>query len=254
MFFKKKLGQLFLHDKNIAKKIVNSIYLKESKNIVEIGPGMGILTQYLLLNNKNLFLIEIDKKYVSYLKIKYPIIKNNIFNKNFLNWKPKDFFLYSFTLIGNFPYNISSQILFYIIKYREYIPECIGMFQKEVADRITSKHMNKNYGKLSVIMQTFYKIEYLFTVNNTVFIPKPKVKSAVVRMLKKQNNINIKDSIFFKIVKTAFLYRRKKLYNSLKILSLSPDFYKNPLLKKRVEQLSVNDFILLTKYASNFFK
>ncbi|RIU86559.1 16S rRNA (adenine(1518)-N(6)/adenine(1519)-N(6))-dimethyltransferase RsmA [Candidatus Karelsulcia muelleri] len=250
MFFNKKLCQYFLHDKNIAKKIVNSISFKESKTIVEIGPGMGILTQYLLLNNKNLFLLEIDKKYVEYLKIKYPIIKNNIFNKNFLIWNPKDFFLDSFTLIGNFPYKISSQILFNIIKYREYIPECIGMFQKEVADRITSKHMNKSYGKLSVIMQAFYKIEYLFTVNNTVFIPKPRVKSAVVRMLKRKDNLLIKEDIFIKIVKTAFLYRRKKLYNSLKKLSLSSEFYKNPLLKKRVEQLSVNDFILLTKYAS----
>lgn len=248
MFFNKKFCQYFLHDKNIAKKIVNSISFKESKTIVEIGPGMGILTQYLLLNNKNLFLIEIDKKYVEYLKIKYPIIKNNIFNKNFLIWNPKDFFLDSFTLIGNFPYKISSQILFKIIKYREYIPECIGMFQKEVADRITSKQMNKSYGKLSVIMQAFYKIEYLFTVNNTVFIPKPKVKSAVVRMLKRKDNLIIKEDIFIKIVKTAFLYRRKKLYNSLKKLSLSSEFYQNPLLKKRVEQLSVNDFILLASF------
>ncbi|WP_110480194.1 16S rRNA (adenine(1518)-N(6)/adenine(1519)-N(6))-dimethyltransferase RsmA [Candidatus Karelsulcia muelleri] len=248
MFFNKKLGQYFLHDKNIAQKIVNSISFK--KTIVEIGPGMGMLTQYLLLKSKNVFLIEIDKKYVFFLKKKFSIIKNNIFNLNFLNWNPQEYFLSSFTLIGNFPYNISSQILFKIIKYREYIPECIGMFQKEVAERITSKNKKKSYGKLSVIMQTFYKIEYLFTVNNNVFIPKPKVKSAVVKMLKKKLNFKIKESIFFNIVKTAFLYRRKKLLNSLKILSFSTEFYKLPILNKRVEQLSVNDFILLTKYAS----
>ncbi|WGH26414.1 MAG: 16S rRNA (adenine(1518)-N(6)/adenine(1519)-N(6))-dimethyltransferase RsmA [Candidatus Bostrichicola ureolyticus] len=242
---KKYLGQHILKDKNIANKIVNSLSFIGYNTVVEVGAGTGALSNYLLKRCNDLYLIEIDNEYIFYLKKNFPNLKNRIIHDNFLKWNPKN--LNNFAIIGNFPYNISSQILFHILKYRQYIPECIGMFQKQVAERIATKHGNKIYGLISVLVQTFYNVEYLFTVTKNVFIPKPKVESVVIRLIRKTKYLNCNEELFFKLVKTAFNQRRKKLFNALKPLYLKP-INKNILkiLEKRAEELSYAEFIDLT--------
>ncbi len=248
---KKSLGQHFLIDQNIARKIVDSLS-SETTDVLEIGPGMGVLTQYLLNRQEiNLRVIEIDRDSVEYLRQNFPQL-TQVWSEDFLKSAISEKFDGNFSIIGNFPYNISSQILFKVLSMRNRIPEVVGMIQKEVAERIASKHGNKTYGILSVILQAFYDIEYLFTVSENVFMPPPKVKSAVIRL--KRNNtaaLPCSEVLFVEVVKAAFNLRRKMLRNSLKgICENLPERYAD----KRPEQLSVNDFIELTTTIENLKK
>lgn len=242
---KKSLGQHFLKDHNIAQKIVHSIS-PGPKNILEVGPGKGILTRFLLeRENTILKLVEIDKNFVDILKDKYPD-KMEIIHQDFLKMELKDTFKKKFTVIGNFPYHISSQIFFKIIENRDRINEIVGMIQKEVAVRITSPHGNKNYGIMSVLLQAFYDIELLFSVNPTVFEPPPKVRSAVIRLKRNHTGkLPCNETLFFKLVKTSFNQRRKMLKNSLKKNFPGTDFSET-IFQKRPEQLSVSDFVYLS--------
>ncbi|TNF45150.1 MAG: 16S rRNA (adenine(1518)-N(6)/adenine(1519)-N(6))-dimethyltransferase RsmA [Bacteroidetes bacterium] len=248
---KKNLGQHFLTDQNIARKIVDSLG-PGVPDVLEIGPGMGVLTQYLLNRpDINLSVVEIDKESVTYLHQNFPQLKH-IWKEDFLKSNMAEKFEGKFRIIGNFPYNISSQIFFKVLALRNLIPEVVGMVQKEVAERIASKHGNKTYGILSVILQAFYDIEYLFTVSEHVFLPPPKVKSAVIR-LKRNNVITLpcNETLFIEVVKSAFNHRRKMLRNSLReICENVPEEYAD----KRPEQLSVSDFMDLTTLVENLKK
>ncbi|XOD67340.1 MAG: 16S rRNA (adenine(1518)-N(6)/adenine(1519)-N(6))-dimethyltransferase RsmA [Flavobacteriales bacterium Tduv] len=246
---KKNLGQHFLIDGNITEKIVGCLSFEGYHSVVEVGPGMGVLSRHLLECCDDLFLIEIDGESVVYLQAYYPTLANRIIQTDFLKWNPVPLGLSCFALIGNFPYNISTQILFRLLALRQYIPECVGMFQKEVAERIAAREGSKIYGILSVLMQAFYKVEYLFTVNENVFHPPPRVKSAVIRLRRRLQEPDCNKILFFTLVKTAFNQRRKTLRNALKLLRRSDAFYRLPILDKRAEQLSVNDFIVLTRVA-----
>ncbi|WP_185854971.1 16S rRNA (adenine(1518)-N(6)/adenine(1519)-N(6))-dimethyltransferase RsmA [Blattabacterium cuenoti] len=250
-FFQKKFDQYFLKDKNIAKKIVKNLSFQNYNTVVEIGPGLGILTRYLLTPWNKVFLIEIDKKLILFLRKNFSVSKNQIIHKDFLKWNPEEMNLKNFAIIGNFPYRISSQILFHILRYNQYIPECIGMFQKEVAERITSHEGNKTYGILSVLVQTFYEVKYLFTVNKHVFFPIPNVKSAVISLKRKERKIFCNKDLLFQCVKIAFNQRRKTLKNALQYFKEIPNYYNLPFLNKRAEQLSVKDFLQLTKEIEN---
>lgn len=241
---KKNLGQHFLKDQNIACKIVDSLGTK-TVDVLEIGPGMGVLTRYLLERKElTVHAIEIDKESVEFLQKNYPELSERLYAENFLKFDLLSHFNGNFSIIGNFPYNISSQIFFRVFDYRNYIPEVVGMVQKEMAERISSGHGSKKYGILSVLLQVFYSIEYLFTVSEHVFIPPPKVKSAVIRLTRNQRQtLPCDEKLFVYVLKTAFNQRRKMLRNSLK------EFGENiPLqfAEKRPEHLSVNDYILLT--------
>jgi 16S rRNA (adenine1518-N6/adenine1519-N6)-dimethyltransferase len=243
---KKHLGQHFLHDENIARKIIGFLPDK-SVNILEIGPGTGILTKYLLNNkNYNSYFLEIDPESVRFLNQTYPEISGRLISADILHYD-LSLIPVPFIMIGNFPYNISTQILFKVIEYRKIIPEVIGMFQKEVAERVASPPGSKKYGILSVLLQAYYHIDYLFTVSENVFHPPPKVQSGVIRL--QRNNVETlecNEDLFFRVVKTAFNQRRKTLRNALK--SLNTDVHKitSPFLDKRAEQLSVADFVFLT--------
>lgn len=244
VFPKKYFSQHYLHDEKIAKKIVQNLSFRGYSSIVELGPGMGILTQYLIEITNDLFVIEIDTEAAKYLYKIFPTLKNRIINMDFLQCNPM---LSSFALIGNFPYNISSKILFYLLKYRKLIPECIGMFQKEVAERITSTAGSKTYGILSVLLQAFYEVELIFTVPNNYFSPNPNVESSIIRLHRKSSvDKKVDESVLFKIVKVSFNQRRKKLRKTLKSLNFSEYFYKIPILDKRAEQLSVQQFMKLS--------
>lgn len=247
---KKHLGQHFLKDQNIARKIVSSLS-PETKNLLEIGPGTGILTQILLNSDiENYFVIEIDKESITHLQSLFPDFTENIIQGDFLKFNPEKHFPGSFSIIGNFPYNISSQILFKVLEHRNQVAEVVGMFQKEVAERIASPPGNKKYGILSVLIQAFYNIEYLFTVSESVFDPPPKVKSAMIRLKRNESeNLDCDENLFFRIVKAGFNQRRKTLRNALKQFKLSDEINLTELLSKRAEQLNVEDFILLTKSA-----
>lgn len=240
---KKYLGQHFLCDLNIARKIVDNLG-SDTPDILEIGPGMGVLTQYLLQRKElNVHVVEIDHESVEYLRNNFSTLQH-IWSEDFLKTDISTRFLDKFSIIGNFPYNISSQIFFKILEFRNSVPEVVGMLQKEVAERIASSHGTKMYGILSVLLQSFFDIEYLFTVQENVFNPPPKVKSAVIRLTR--NNVNelpCNEEFFVKVVKAAFNQRRKMLRNSLKgFCEKFPDSY----AEKRPEQLSVDDFIKLT--------
>jgi len=247
---KKNLGQHFLKDENIAQKIVDS--LNSTSSVLEIGPGMGVLTKYLIPKCEKLKLIEIDYESVEYLTENYPEIQNDIIQANFLKITPAEIFNQQFSVIGNFPYNISSQIFFRVIENREMIPEVVGMIQKEVAERLVAPPGNKTYGILSVILGAFYKMEILFTVSENVFTPPPKVKSAVIRLTRKKNfKLDCDEKLFFSVVKTGFNQRRKTLRNSLKSLWVNKlDTEDYPIFKKRPEQLGLNEFVELTKVLS----
>mgnify|MGYP001476167283 FL=1 len=245
---KKHLGQHFLKDENIAKKIADTLSLKNYEKVLEIGPGMGVLTKYLLKKPIETYVIEIDKESVSYLKDNYPALNKNIIENDFLRFNLNEVFLKEpFAIIGNFPYNISTQIVFRTIEMRNQIPEFCGMFQKEVAERICEKPGSKTYGILSVLCQAFYNAEYLFTVNEDVFNPPPKVKSGVLRLTRKENfSLPCNEKLFFSVVKMAFNQRRKTLRNSLKSLPLPQEVREEKIFDLRPEQLSVEDFIWLT--------
>ncbi len=245
---KKHLGQHFLNDLNVAQKIADSLHHQAYKQVLEIGPGMGVLTQFLLQKDSEVFVIEIDKESVVYLKTHFPLLNNHIIEGDFLKLPLNEIFKEPFALIGNFPYNISSQILFKALEHKEIIPEIAGMFQKEVAERIASQPGNKNYGIISVLLQAYYNIEYLFTVNEDVFIPPPKVKSGVIRLIRKENQtLDCDEKLFKRVVKTAFNQRRKTLRNALKSITLVDEKKAEPYLSLRAEQLSVDDFIQLTQ-------
>ncbi len=251
---KKHLGQHFLNDKTIAKAIVDALQLKDTyKKVLEIGPGTGVLTQYLILNNAySNYALDIDKESIAYLREHYKDTDLNIIETDFLksdivqlmNLKDNE----QLAIIGNFPYNISTQIIFKVLEYKHVIPEVVGMFQKEVAERYAAKHGSKVYGITSVLTQAFYDIEYLFTVSEEVFSPPPKVKSAVIRLIRKSNlDLGCSEKLFFNVVKTGFNQRRKTLRNALKPLGKPLQSISEQLLNLRAEQLSVDDFINLTK-------
>ncbi|PKP09142.1 MAG: 16S rRNA (adenine(1518)-N(6)/adenine(1519)-N(6))-dimethyltransferase [Bacteroidetes bacterium HGW-Bacteroidetes-4] len=244
---KKHLGQHFLKDQQIAKKIAESLTSNVPDTVLEIGPGMGVLTQFLLQNQRfETSVVEIDTESVIYLQKHFPQLEGRIITGDFLKMNLANLFDKPFAIIGNFPYNISSQILFKIIEHRDKVPEMVGMFQKEVAERVASKHGNKTYGILSVLLQAFYTIEYLFTVHENVFDPPPKVKSGVIRITRNSTtNLPCNEALFFRIVKTGFNQRRKTLSNSLKsiLLNLKPE---DEIFRKRPEQLNVQEFIELT--------
>lgn len=250
---KKHLGQHFLKDENIAFKIANTLSYENYKYILEIGPGMGVLTKYLLEKDITTHVIEIDTESVAYLKANYLNLADRIIEKDFLKYNLQDVFNDEpFAIIGNFPYNISSQIVFKTLEMREQIPEFSGMFQKEVAMRICSKEGNKVYGILSVLTQAFYDADYLFTVPPSVFNPPPKVDSGVLRLKRKDNyTLPCNETLFFRVVKTGFQQRRKTLRNSLKTFNLSDNLKANTIFDKRPEQLSVSEFIELTTLIEN---
>ena len=245
---KKALGQHFLVDLNIARNIVNALSTDHDV-VIEVGAGMGVLTQYLIEDQlEKLQVVEIDKESVEFLKKKFPELEGHLVLGDFLKYDMPDV---NIAVIGNFPYNISSQIFFQILKYRNNVSECVGMIQKEVAERIAAKPGSKTYGILSVLLQAWYDIEYLFTVHENVFNPPPKVKSAVIRL--KRNNVKelgCDEQQFVAVVKQAFNQRRKTLRNSLRSL-IPAEIIDNEIFNKRPEQLSVQEFIYLTKVLSH---
>ncbi len=250
---KKYLGQHFLKDENIAKKIADTLTENGYDTVLEIGPGMGVLTKYLLKKKCSIHVIEIDKESVEYLKVHYLNLTDRIISEDFLRINIADYFQGKpFAIIGNFPYNISSQIIFKTLENRQRIPELCGMFQKEVAKRISEKSGSKIYGIISVLTQAFYDVEYLFTVPPNVFNPPPKVDSGVIRLIRKENyTLAVDEKLFFKVVKTAFNQRRKTIRNSLKTFNLSDKLREDVIFAKRPEQLSVQEFINLTEKIAN---
>lgn len=247
---KKFLGQHFLKDENIALQICESLTLHNNyRQVMEIGPGTGILTQHLLASkNFQTTLIEIDREAYAFLIEKYPDHKNQIIYGDFLRYNLNSRFDEPFAIIGNFPYNISTQILFKVFENRDMIPEVVGMFQKEVAQRIASPPGSKQYGILSVLLQAFYTIEYLFTVNEHVFYPPPKVKSAIIRLRRNEvASLNCDEKLFFRVVKTAFNQRRKTLRNALSSFRNEENNLSDPIFDKRAEQLGVEDFVGITR-------
>ena len=250
---KKKLGQHFLNDLNIAQKIADLLHQQSCNNILEIGPGMGVLTQFLIPKVKNLKLVEIDKESVIYLNRKYPELQKHLFNENFLKMDlSKIFDGQAFGVIGNFPYNISSQIVFKALEYRQYLPFFCGMFQKEVAQRICEKPGTKAYGILSVLCQAYYLTQYHFNVSPGVFSPPPKVDSGVLSLKRKEGLIiDFDEKLLFKIVKTGFQQRRKTLRNSLKSLNIPQLILEDSIFDLRPEKLSAAQFIELTKKVGN---
>ncbi|WP_203294734.1 16S rRNA (adenine(1518)-N(6)/adenine(1519)-N(6))-dimethyltransferase RsmA [Luteirhabdus pelagi] len=246
---KKHLGQHFLHDENIAEKISDTLTLEGYKHIMEIGPGMGVLTKYLIQKGMPVTALDVDTESIAYLEKELPAINLTIEEADFLKIDLSDFFNGEpFAVTGNFPYNISSQIVFKALENRERIPEFTGMFQKEVAQRICETEGSKTYGILSVLVQAFYEAEYLFTVKPGVFSPPPKVDSGVLRLRRKENYLlPCDEALFFKVVKTGFQQRRKTLRNSLKSFELSDKLKEDTIFGQRPEQLSVAQFISLTQ-------
>lgn len=246
---KKFLGQHFLKDLQVAKDIADTIDTCPDIPVLEVGPGMGVLTQYLIPKNRPLKVVELDFESVAYLKENFAELGENIIEKDFLKMDLNSLFDGKpFVLTGNYPYNISSQIFFKMLDNKEIIPCCTGMIQKEVAERIAAKPGNKTYGILSVMIQAWYNVEYLFTVHEHVFNPPPKVKSAVIRMTRNATQeLGCNEKLFKQIVKTTFNQRRKTLRNSISpILDKANPLSADPIFNKRPEQLSVEDFIELT--------
>src|SRR5215218_7796722 len=242
---KKSLGQHFLKDENICRKIIEELRGCSFTNLLEVGPGGGALTKYLIqLPNINFKAVELDDEKVVFLKNTYPILKDKIIHQSFLDIdKPFD---EPFTVVGNFPYNISTQILFKILEWEDAVPCAVGMFQKEVAQRIAAKEGNKIYGVTSVLVQALYDVEYLFDVSENSFNPPPKVKSGVIRLLPRKEKLEIKSrKVFFNLVKTAFNQRRKTLRNACKGI-FEPEILQQDIFNKRAEQLSITDFALLS--------
>ncbi|MET6991229.1 16S rRNA (adenine(1518)-N(6)/adenine(1519)-N(6))-dimethyltransferase RsmA [Sediminicola arcticus] len=255
---KKHLGQHFLKDENIAQEIANTLSFEGYKNVIEIGPGTGVLTKYLLQKDIDLVAMELDEESIIYLNHSFPLEHPKVMQRERdFRVLEADFLKYDLTTIfgeeqfaitGNFPYNISTQIVFKMLEMKEQIPEFTGMFQKEVAQRICEKEGSKAYGILSVLAQAYYDAEYLFTVHPQVFDPPPKVQSGVLRLTRKKDlTIACDEKLFYKVVKTAFNQRRKTLRNSLKTLELSDILKEDTIFDKRPEQLAVTDFIALTK-------
>ena len=240
---KKHLGQHFLKDENIAAQIAGSLSLS-TKRVLEVGPGTGVLTKYLLKQNFEKFVaIEIDRESAAFLRTNYPQLGDGLIEADMLRLDIAGLFEGHFSVIGNFPYNISSQILFRVLENHEQVNEAVGMFQREVAVRIAAPPGKKDYGILSVLLQAWYDIEYLFTVDPSVFVPPPKVQSAVIRLQRNQRTeLGCSEKLLLQVVKTAFNQRRKTLHNALKPLG----DYNGEFAGKRAEQLSVEQFVSLT--------
>ncbi|WP_423148952.1 16S rRNA (adenine(1518)-N(6)/adenine(1519)-N(6))-dimethyltransferase RsmA [Rubrolithibacter danxiaensis] len=250
---KKHLGQHFLTDKNIAEKIVNSLNFKDNyAEVLEVGPGMGILSDILLQKKElNTYLIDLDVESIEFLSKKYPHLGKKLIYGDFLELDLSEIFKNKYAIVGNFPYNISSQILFKVLENRQQVIEVVGMFQKEVAERCAAKPGSKEYGILSVFLQAYYHVEYLFTVKPGVFNPPPKVLSAVIRLKRNETErLDCDETLFWKVVKAGFNQRRKTLRNALSALIKKENMTDEPLLELRAERLSVNDFIQLTNIIS----
>lgn len=249
---KKNLGQHFLTDLNIAKRIADTVDACPDIPVLEVGPGMGVLTQYLTQKPRPVKVVEIDSESVAYLNEKYPSLRDNIIGEDFLRMDLSKLFDGNpFVLTGNYPYDISSQIFFKMLDNKDLIPCCTGMIQREVALRMASAPGNKSYGILSVLTQAWYDVEYLFTVDENVFNPPPKVKSAVIRMTRNSTtNLGCDEQLFKRVVKTVFNQRRKMLRVSLRQIfagrDVSPDFFSQEVMTRRPEQLSVAEFVELT--------
>lgn len=259
---KKHLGQHFLRDEAVAREISETLQLKGYTNVIEIGPGMGVLTKYLLQRDLDLVAMDLDEESIVYLNHSFPMEHAKILEKNNrLNVIEADFLKFDlkqlygeeqFAITGNFPYNISSQIVFKMLEMRQQVPEFSGMFQKEVAQRICEQPGSKTYGILSVLVQAFYDAEYLFTVPPQVFDPPPKVQSGVLRLTRKKDlKLPCDEHLFFKIVKAAFNQRRKTIRNSLKSFNLSHNLKEDTIFDQRPERLSVADFVALTQKIAN---
>ena len=245
---KKSLGQHFLIDENIAYKIANTLNRFPQLPVLEVGPGTGMLTRFLLKDGRDLTVVEIDSESVAYLKSHFPELENRILETDFLQMDLGKLYDNNLCIIGNYPYNISSQIFFKVIDNRDLVTCCSGMIQKEVAERIIAPPGSKRYGILTVLLQLWYDIEYLFTVNEEAFIPRPKIKSAIVRLTRNsRNRLNCNEKLFKTVVKSSFNQRRKMLRNSIK--PLLADGYSLPsdsIFTKRPEQLSIEEFEQLT--------
>ena len=243
---KKALGQHFLVDQNIARKIVDQLS-PDVESVVEVGAGTGVLTQYMVEEILDKFyVIEIDRESIAYLKSHFPMLGERLVEGDFLKADLNQYGQKNMAIIGNFPYNISSQIFFQVLKHKELVVEVVGMVQKEMAERMASKEGSKTYGILSVLMQAWYDIDYLFTVNENVFNPPPKVKSAVIKMRRNAvTDLGCDEKLFVSIVKQSFNQRRKTMRNSLRSM-ISPEIIDNEVFNKRPEQLSVKEFIDLT--------
>ena len=246
---KKFLGQHFLRDLGIASDIADTVDACPNLPVLEVGPGMGVLTQFLMKKDREVKVVELDFESVAYLKENFSALDGHIIEDDFLKLKLENIFEGKpFVLTGNYPYNISSQIFFKMLDYKDLIPCCTGMIQKEVAERIAAGPGSKTYGILSVLIQAWYKVEYLFTVHEHVFNPPPKVKSAVIRMTRNETtDLGCDEKLFKQIVKTTFNQRRKTLRNSIaSILDKSHPLSADPIFNKRPEQLSVQEFVELT--------
>ena len=254
---KKFLGQHFLKDLKVAQDIADTVDACPNLPILEVGPGMGVLTQFLMEKGREVKVVELDFESVAYLRENFPALEGNIIEDDFLKLKLEKLFDgRPFVLTGNYPYNISSQIFFKMLDYKDLIPCCTGMIQKEVAERIAAGPGSKTYGILSILIQAWYKVEYLFTVHEHVFNPPPKVKSAVIRMTRNETKeLGCNERLFKLIVKTTFNQRRKTLRNSISsILEKGNPLSNDPVFNKRPEQLSVQEFIELTNRVETALK
>ncbi|MBR6539321.1 MAG: 16S rRNA (adenine(1518)-N(6)/adenine(1519)-N(6))-dimethyltransferase RsmA [Bacteroides sp.] len=254
---KKFLGQHFLKDLKVAQDIADTVDACPDLPVLEVGPGMGVLTQYLLPKQRPLKVVELDYESVAYLREAFPQLEDNIIEDDFLKMNLTRLFDGKpFVLTGNYPYNISSQIFFKMLENKDLIPCCTGMIQKEVAERMAAGPGSKTYGILSVLMQAWYKVEYLFTVHEHVFNPPPKVKSAVIRMTRNDTTqLGCDEALFKQVVKTTFNQRRKTLRNSIKpILGKDCSLTQDPLFDKRPEQLSIQQFVDLTNMVEEELK
>ena len=249
---KKHLGQHFLTDLCVAQQIAESLPTAEPTRVIEIGPGMGVLTQFLLERTDIVtYGAEIDSESVEYLHAHYPTFSERLTEGDFLKMDLRERYGSRLKIIGNFPYNISSQIFFKVLENRDIVPECVGMIQKEVAVRLAEPPGSKEYGILSVLLQTWYDIEYLFTVGEKVFNPPPKVKSAVIRLVRNNTtHLDCDEQLFIKVVKASFGQRRKMIRNSLKSVFGNFGGREHRFFAMRAEQLSVADFVELTQWVA----
>lgn len=247
---KKSYGQHFLTNEEMAWRIADSLTMRRYSRALEVGPGQGFLTKYLLKKDLNLLVVEADRDMVGHLEKNYPSLKERIIPADFMKLDLNSFFKKEqFALIGNYPYNISSQILFKMLDYRDQIPEMVGMFQKEVAERVVAPAGSKTYGVISVLMKAYYDGEYLFTVGPENFNPPPKVQSAVIRLRRKEElDLGCDPKLFKKVVKQAFSQRRKMLRNTMKTYLAGNEILQNKFFDQRPEKLTLEDFIQLTKW------
>lgn len=244
---KKFLGQHFLTDLSVAERIADTLKDYVGTPVLEVGPGMGVLTQYLIAKGHDLKVVELDRESVDYLHASFPELEGKVIGEDFLQLDLASMYDGQFCIIGNYPYNISSQIFFKVLDYRDQVVCCSGMLQKEVAERIAAGPGSKTYGILSVLLQAWYDIEYLFTVSEHVFNPPPKVKSGVIRLVRNNvRELGCDESMFKTIVKLSFGQRRKTLRNSLRSFAKNPEVLTDEIFNKRPEQLSVAEFIRLT--------